>query len=207
MTADRPRIRPRRVATAALAAVLAFSLGACSDVTAGIADEYKQGTNQGFVSGDGRVQEIPAAERGEPITFSGTAVDGSTVSSDDFAGEVLVLNFWYAGCGPCRVEAPILEGTYAERKDEGVHFLGVNIYDGPEQATSFEKTYGITYPSLLAREDAELKLAFASWTPLSAVPITLVLDREGRVAARFIGAVRDDTSLPTIVDDVLAEQL
>lgn len=207
MTAGRPRIRPRRVAAAALATVLAVSLAACSDVTAGIADEYKQGTNQGFVSGDGRVQEIPAAERGEPITFTGTAVDGSTVSSEDFAGEVLVLNFWYAGCGPCRVEAPILEGTYAERKDEGVHFLGVNIYDGPEQATSFEKTYGITYPSLLAREDAELKLAFASWTPLSAVPITLVLDREGRVAARFIGAVRDDTSLPTIVDDVLAEQL
>jgi peroxiredoxin len=190
-----------------VAAVLALALAACSDVTAGIADEYKQGTNQGFVSGDGRVQEIPAAERGEPLAFSGTAVDGATVTNADFAGDVLVLNFWYAGCGPCRAEAPILEGTYAERKGEGVHFLGVNIYDGPEQATAFEKTYGITYPSLLAREDAELKLAFASWTPLSAVPITLVLDREGRVAARFIGAVRDDTSLPTIVDDVLAEEL
>jgi len=139
--------------------------------------------------------------------FTGTAVDGSTLSSADFAGDVLVLNFWYAGCGPCRVEAPILQETFTRYADEGAHFLGVNIYDGPEQATSFEEKFGITYPSLLAREDAELKLAFASWTPLSAVPITLVLDRQGRVAARFIGAVRDDTSLPTIVGDVLAEEL
>lgn len=189
-----------------MAAALAASLVACSDVSAGISDEYKQGTNQGFVSGDGRVQEIPAGERGAAIEFTGTAVDGSTLSSADFAGDVLVLNFWYAGCGPCRVEAPILEKTYADAKDEGVQFLGVNIYDGPEQATAFEEKFGISYPSLLAREDADLKLAFASWTPLSAVPITLVLDREGRVAARFIGAVRDDTSLPTIVGDVLAEQ-
>lgn len=205
MPTVRPRPRVRRAAAAALAAALAVSLVGCNDVSTGIADNYKQGTNQGFVSGDGRVQEIPVSERGEAISFTGTAVDGSTVTSDDFAGDVLVLNFWYAGCGPCRVEAPILESTYVDKKDDGAHFLGVNIYDGPEQATAFEETYGISYPSLLAREDAELKLAFASWTPLSAVPITLVLDREGRVAARFIGAVRDDTSLPTIVGDVLAE--
>jgi len=197
----------RRAAASVVAAALAVSLVACSDVSAGISDEYKQGTNQGFVSGDGRVQEIPAHERGESIEFTGTAVDGSTLSSADFAGDVLVLNFWYAGCGPCRVEAPILQETFTRYADEGAHFLGVNIYDGPEQATSFEEKFGITYPSLLAREDAELKLAFASWTSLSAVPITLVLDRQGRVAARFIGAVRDDTSLPTIVGDVLAEEL
>ena len=137
--------------------------------------------------------------------FSGTTEDGDTVSSADLAGEVTLVNFWYAGCGPCRAEAPILEKTFADMQDDGVRFLGVNIYDGPEQATSFEEKFGISYPSLLAREDAELKLAFASWTPLSAVPITLVLDREGRVAARFIGAVRDDTSLPTIIGDVVAE--
>ncbi len=197
--------RKRRVTASVMAVALAVALAGCSDVNAGISETYREGNNQGFVSGDGRVQEIPADQRGEAIEFTGTAVDGSTVTSADFAGEVLVLNFWYAGCGPCRAEAPILEKTFADMQDDGVRFLGVNIYDGPEQATSFEEKFGISYPSLLAREDAELKLAFASWTPLSAVPITLVLDREGRVAARFIGAVRDDTSLPTIIGDVVAE--
>lgn len=197
---------PRRLLASVAALVLAVSLAACTNTATGIAGQYQQGTNKGYVSGDGSVQEIPADERGEAVTFTGTAVDGSTVSSADFAGDVLVLNFWYAGCGPCRVEAPILQETFEGAKDAGVQFLGVNIYDGPEQATAFEKKYGVAYPSLLAREDADLKLAFAAWTPLSAVPITLVLDKQGRVAARFIGAVKDDTSLPTIVDDVLAEK-
>lgn len=196
---------PRRVLAAVAALVLATTLAACSNTATGIAEGYKQGTNQGYVSGDGSVQEIPESERGEALTFTGTAVDGSTVTDEDFAGDVLVLNFWYAGCGPCRVEAPILESVSAQTADAGAHFLGVNIYDGPEQATAFEKTYGVTYPSLLAREDAELKLAFAAWTPLSAVPITLVLDGQGRVAARFIGAVQSESILRTIVDDVLAE--
>lgn len=197
----------RRAAASLAAVALAVSLAGCTTPATGIAEGYRQGTNQGYVSGDGSRQEIPPAERGDSLTFTGTAVDGSTVTNADFAGDVLVLNFWYAGCGPCRLEAPILQETYEATKDAGAHFLGVNIYDGPEQATAFEKTYGITYPSLLAREDAELKLSFASWTPLSAVPVTLVLDKQGRVAARYLGAVKDDTSLPTIVKDVLAEEL
>ena len=82
----------------------------------------------------------------------------------------------------------------------------MNIYDGPEQATAFEKTYGITYPSLIAKEDADLKLAFADWTPLQSVPVTLVLDAQGRVAARFIGQIESGSILRTVIDDVLAEK-
>ena len=197
--------RARRIVASVAALTLAVGLAGCTNDATRIAEGYQQGGNTGFVSGDGRVQQVPADERGESVEFTGTAIDGSTLAADDFAGDVLVLNFWYAGCGPCRIEAPVLQETYTETKDAGVHFLGVNIYDGPEQATSFEESYGITYPSLLARGDAALKLAFADYTSLSAVPTTLVLDRQGRVAARFIGAVRDDTSLPTIVKDVLAE--
>lgn len=195
----------RKILASVAALALALGLAACTNDATRIAEGYQQGGNTGFVSGDGRVQEIPPGERGESVEFTGTAIDGSTVTADDFSGDVLVLNFWYAGCGPCRIEAPVLQETYSETKDAGAHFIGVNIYDGPEQATAFEESYGITYPSLLARGDAPLKLAFADYTSLSAVPTTLVLDRQGRVAARFIGAVRDDTSLPSIVKDVLAE--
>ncbi len=195
----------RKIVASLLALTLAGGLAACTGPGDDLAETYKQGGDKGFISGDGRVQQIPADQRGDALEFTGTAVDGSTVASADYADEVVVLNFWYAGCGPCRAEAPLLEKTFQATSPQGAQFLGVNIYDGPEQATAFEKKYGITYPSLLAKDDADLKLAFVAWTPLQAVPITLVLDRQGRVAARFIGQVQDDTSLPTIVGDVLAE--
>lgn len=195
----------RRLLASVAAIALALTLAACTSPNDDLIDKYQQGGDTGFISGDGRVQEIPADQREDAVEFSGTAVDGSTVTNADYADSVLVLNFWYAQCGPCRAEAPILEDTFQAVEPEGARFLGVNIYDGPEQATSFEEKYGISYPSLLAKEDADLKLAFASWTPLQSVPITLVLDRQGRVAARFIGQVESRSILQTVVSDVVAE--
>ena len=195
----------RRTAASAVALAALLLLTACTGGNDGLVEQYQQGGDKGYISGDGTVQEIAPADRGDAVAFTGTAVDGSTVTSTDYAGDVLVLNFWYAGCGPCRAEAPTLESTFQEVEPAGAQFLGVNIYDGPETATAFEEKYGISYPSLLAKEDADLKLAFASWTPLQSVPITLVLDAQGRVAARFIGQVESGSILKTIVNDVLAE--
>lgn len=192
----------RRLLASVLAVALAMGLAGCTSTNDDLVQQYQQGGDQGFISGDGRVQEIPADQRGDAVVFAGTAVDGTAVTSEDVLGRVVVLNFWYAGCGPCRAEAPILEEV-ATATD--AHFLGVNIYDGPEQATAFENTYGITYPSLLAADDADLKLAFASWTSVQATPTTLVLDKRGRVAARFIGAVASASILKTIVNDAIAE--
>ncbi|MCT9820737.1 TlpA family protein disulfide reductase [Microbacterium sp. W1N] len=198
-------MRMRKITASVAAVLLAVGLAACTSPNDSLADQYKEGSNKGFVSGDGRVEEIPADQRGEPIVFDGVTVDGSRLSSDDYADEVLVVNFWYAACGPCRAEAPILEGVAGATAEAGASFLGVNIYDGSEQAASFEKTYGITYPSLLADEDAELKLAFASVTTVMAAPTTLVLDRQGRVAARFVGAVQSESILRTVIEDTIAE--
>ncbi|QOC24511.1 TlpA family protein disulfide reductase [Microbacterium hominis] len=200
----------RRSTTAKLAAslvalALAVGLAGCSGANDDLANQYKQGDGKGYISGDGSVQEIAPEDRTAAVAFTGTAVDGSTVTSADYAGRVLVLNFWYAGCGPCRAEAPTLENTFQSVEPAGAAFLGVNIYDGPEAATAFEQTYGISYPSLLAKDDADLKLAFASWTPLQSVPITLVLDKQGRVAARFVGRVESESILKTIVNDALSE--
>jgi len=194
----------RRLAAAVAAAGLALSLAACTSDNDDLASLYKEGGNQGFISGDGRVEEIPVAERGEPVEFTATAVDGSTITSADYQDQVLVLNFWYAQCGPCRAEAPFLEEAFQAAQPDAA-FLGVNIYDGPEQASAFEETYGITYPSVLARGDVDLKLAFTAWTSLQAAPTTLVLDAEGRVAARFFGQLESSSILRTIVDDTLAE--
>ncbi|GEP48588.1 TlpA family protein disulfide reductase [Microbacterium saccharophilum] len=197
----------RRLAATVVALALTASLAACTSPNDRLTDLYESGSNQGFISGDGSFEEIPLAERGEPVVFDGEAVDGSAVSSADYLGEVLVLNFWYAGCGPCRAEAPLLEEVYGAVSGDGAEFLGINIYDGPEQATSFENTYGITYPSLLARGDADLKLALQSVAPIQAAPTTLVLDKQGRVAARFIGQLASASILKTLVADAVAEEL
>jgi thiol-disulfide isomerase/thioredoxin len=196
----------RRSAALLASAGLVLTLAACAPADDGLAEQYREGDNKGFISGDGTVEEIAVAERGAPVDFEGTTVDGQTLRSEDYLGEVLVLNFWYAGCGPCRAEAPILEQTFQTVQPEG-HFLGVNIYDGPEEAAAFEETYGIGYPSLLAAGDTDLKLAFTSWTTLKAAPTTLVLDKEGRVAARFFGQIRDESIFRTVVKDAMAESL
>lgn len=199
--------RRARVAASALA-VLALTAAIAGCSADPLAEQYRAGDNKGFIAADGfRVVEIPADERGEAVEFTGVLDTGDTVSSDDYAGEVLVVNFWYAACAPCRVEAPELAAAAEEFADEDVAFLGVNIYDGADASLAFADTYGIEYPSALATEDGSIKLAFADVTPLNAVPTTVVLDADGRVAARFIGAVTGESYsiLTTVVGDLLDE--
>ncbi|MET0297601.1 MAG: TlpA disulfide reductase family protein [Microbacterium sp.] len=203
--AQRPggRNRAVRAASALLALGLAVGLAACSNDP--LADEYREGDNKGYIAGEFAVVEIPEAERTEPVDFEGVLDTGGTTTSDEYRGDVLVVNFWYAACAPCRVEAPILEEVHEEYSADGVNFLGVNLYDGADAAQAFAETYGVTYPSVLTTEDGSIKLAFAGQTPLSAVPVTLVLDREGRVAARIIGQVDEASILSTLVRDAVAE--
>ncbi|QEV99152.1 TlpA family protein disulfide reductase [Microbacterium caowuchunii] len=193
-----------RAASVTAAAVLALTLGACSSDP--LADQYREGSNKGFIGADGlQVVEIAERDRTDPVVFSGVTETGETVTSDDVAGEVVVVNFWYAACGPCIVEAPRLEEAYQAVADEPVRFLGVNTYDQAATVAAFGRDNGVTYPSLLAVDDSELKLAFATATPLSATPTTLVLDKQGRVAARIVGELSEPSILTTLVRDALAE--
>lgn len=193
----------RRGAALAVAAGLVLGLAACANDP--LAEQYRAGDNKGFISGDGSVQEIAQDQRGEPVSFAATTENGDPVASADYAGEVLVVNFWYAACGPCRAEAEDLEAVYQEFVGQGVDFLGVNTLDSPAAASAFAETYGVTYPSAIAAETPAIKLAFAERTPIQATPTTLILDAQGRVAARIIGPV-DRSILRTLVQDTLAEQ-
>ena len=91
------------------------------------------------------------------------------------------MNFWYAGCGPCRAEASTLEDTYQTVSAKGARFLGVNIYDGPEQATAFEKTYG-------ALDDYDVNKLYVDEESLAARGLTVtVVEREGPAAGASTG--------------------
>lgn len=200
--AQGPSGRARAAASALLVVGMIAGLAACADDP--LAEQYRSGDNKGFVAADGfRVVEIPAQERTEPVEFEGVLDTGGTTTSADYAGDVLVVNFWYAGCAPCRVEAAELAAADAAFEGQDVAFLGINLYDGAEASRAFADTYGVEYPSALATEDGSIKLAFAGETPLNAVPVTLVLDREGRVAARLVGQIEDASILETLVRETL----
>ena len=184
------------------AAVIALSLTGCSSDP--LADQYREGSNKNYIAGDGSVTEIVLENRGEPITFTGTTEAGETVSSADYLGNVLVVNFWYAGCAPCRAEAPDLEQVYTETAPQGVNFLGVNVRDQAATAISFNERFGITFPSIMD-QDGKAQLAFSSQVPPNAVPTTLILDAQGRVAARILGQIKDASILSTLIRDVAAE--
>jgi len=188
---------------AALAAIVAVGLSACAPDP--VSDSFLSGDNTGYVAADGAIVEIPVAERGEPVDFGGVTENGEKFSSADIAGQVTVVNFWYAGCAPCRVEADFLETVWQKFEGQGVSFVGVNTRDQADTAKAFSDEYSITYPSLIDVDTAEAKLAFAEAVPIQATPTTLVLDKQGRVAARIIGPIDSPSILSTLVKDALAE--
>jgi thiol-disulfide isomerase/thioredoxin len=203
VTSTRPRTR-----LAAALAVAALALTGCTSDP--LADQYRSGSGQGYISGDGAYTVIAADERDEPITWEAAPLDvGGELSSDDLAGQVYVVNFWYAGCPPCRVEAPDLEELYQEFSDEqggaGVPFVGVNIRDAAAQSLAFADEFGVTYPSIIDAKSGLVRLAFAGQVAPTAVPTTLVVDAQGRVAARISGLVSEPSTLRAMITDALAE--
>lgn len=159
--------------------------------------------DQGYVAGDGSLVQLAPDERGEPVELSGTTLEGEPVDVGDWRGAPVVLNTWYAACGPCREEAPDLVEVSAETAEDGVRFLGINTRDGAAQGLAFEEEFGVEYPSLLDR-DGQGVLALRGELPPAATPTTLVLDARGRVAARFLGPV-DPSTLRTVVADAVGE--
>ncbi|WP_341934469.1 MULTISPECIES: TlpA family protein disulfide reductase [unclassified Microbacterium] len=199
--------RRRRIRHAVLASIPVLLLLAGCASNDSLSQQFRDGNEKGFIAGDFQVVEIPQDERGEPVTFEGVTETEEQVASDDYRGDVLVVNFWYAACGPCIVEAPYLEQVWQDYREDGVAFLGVNTYDQPATALSFAKDNGVTYPSVIDVNDGKVKLAFAQVTPIQATPTTLVIDRSGRVAARVIGQLDSASILATLVEDVLEESV
>ncbi len=197
------RSAPARVAGMLAAAALLLGATACTSDPNSVAEQAKAGDQKGYVSGDGAVETIPAADRAEPVQLSGRLLDGADWSSDSARGEVLVLNVWGSWCAPCVAEAPELQQVWSEfdAADAPVQFMGINFREDPARGAAFEKKAGITYPSL-TDESGVLILELQGKAPT--VPTTLVLDRDGRIASRVNGPVSAST-LRALVEDAVAE--
>ena len=186
------------------AAVLLLGVTACSQDPDSVAAQARAGDQKGYVSGNGAVETIPDADRAEPVELSGDLVDGGTWSSASARGrDVVVVNVWGSWCAPCVAEAPDLQEAWSglQAAKAPVQFMGIDFREDPARGAAFAKKAGITYPSL-TDESGVLILALQGKAPT--VPTTLVLDTEGRIAARVNGPV-DASTLRGLVDDVLAE--
>ena len=184
----------------ALAGVLALLTG-CS--TGSDAVDVNNGGEFRFVAATPSGEVIPAGERASAPEFSGTLLGGGAFSSEELSGDVAVLNFWGSWCPPCRVETPEFQQVYADVRDDGVQFLGLNVKENSEQfALAFVDRFGIEFPSLYDPR-GEVALAFRDY-PATAIPSTIVLDRDQRVAAVYTGAVAQD-DLRRVLDLVLGE--
>jgi peroxiredoxin len=190
-------MRARAAAALAAATGTALLLTACA-AESGASDVV----GQGFVSGDGTVQQWEPDEREDEVVVEGTTFEGDEVSTADWRGDVVVLNTWYAGCAPCRAEAPELVEIANERAADGVHLLGINTEDEAGAALAFQRTFDVPYPSIEDRS-GQVVAALSGVVPLQAVPSTVVLDADGRVAARVVGQVAGST-LEALIDDAVA---
>jgi thiol-disulfide isomerase/thioredoxin len=145
-----------------------------------------------FLSCDGaRAGDKPAA--GPRTDFRLKTVDGRTLGPKDFRGQVVVVDFWATWCGPCHLQARILEPVYRDFKGRGVQFLAANVGEEPEQVKKFLKDKPFPYPVLLDPEEsisAELGVA--------ALPTLLIVDKKGKVAY-FQSGIADGDTLRQII--------
>ena len=192
-----------RVATAmTVAGSLAIGLGACA-ANDPLASQFKAGDNKNYIAGDGSVTEYPIANRGKSVTWAGPTETGGILSSTQLTGVPVVMNYWYAGCAPCRAEAPEL--LEISKKFPKVQFVGVNVRDSAATAAAFNRNFKLTWSSIIDSQTGSVALAFTGIVTPAAVPTTLVIDKKGRVSARVLGRI-DKSILTTLIKTVQDEK-
>jgi len=188
---------------AALLGIGGLLAGCGSDqVTAGDRVDAQGVSEQGYVSGDGAITIVAEADRVPAPELTGATLDGGTFTLSDHLGEVVVLNVWASWCAPCRAEADDLQAVWSQVQGGGVQFVGLNTRDSQAAASAFVDRFGVTYPIVLDT-DGSKQLLFHESLPPAAIPSTLVIDAEGRVAARAIGEV-DRSALLGLIEPLLA---
>jgi thiol-disulfide isomerase/thioredoxin len=177
-------------------------LAGCS--TGSDAVDVNNGGEFRFVQGTPSGEVIPEGERASAPDFGGELLgSGNLFESAQLDGQIGVLNFWGSWCAPCRVETPEFSEVAADLADDGVQFVGINVKETDEQfATAFVDRFQIHFPSLYDPR-GEVALAFRDY-PANAIPSTIVLDPQGRVAAVYTGTVSQE-DLRTVLDRLREE--
>ena len=150
------------------------------------------GVNSDF----GQVSVEPEMARG----FSLDLFDGTTLSLDQLRGKLVMLDFWASWCPPCRQEAPDLAQVYREFEGEPVEFVGIDIWDGRQDAIDHVNRYGVPYPN-----GADSKGTIAIDYGVRGIPEKIFVDETGAVVRKFVGPVTAD-SLRAALEELMADR-
>jgi thiol-disulfide isomerase/thioredoxin len=177
-------------------------LAGCSEEGSTINAQMREGDQKGYVAGDGSIESLTPEQRSTRVALEGTTLEDEQWTITDLSGSVVVVNVWGSWCGPCIAETPDLEEVAAGLREAGepVQFIGVNSRDSVPSAQAFQEKYDVSYPSL---QDDGGRTRAQLGSIAVATPTTLVVDGQGRLAARVSGQV-DAATLRGLVDDVLA---
>jgi thiol-disulfide isomerase/thioredoxin len=191
---------------------LAFVAAAVAGLLVGCStgdDAVAAGGTFEFVAPGGKtdIYYDPPDHRGRPGPVAGPDLmdPAQTVSVDNFAGKVVVINVWGQWCGPCRTEVTQLQQVYNATRSDGVTLLGIDVRDNNRQAAQdFVKDRKVSFPSIY---DPAMRtmIAFGGKYPTTVIPSTLVLDRRHRVAAVFLRELLA-ADLQPVVKRIAAEQ-
>lgn len=118
------------------------------------------------------------------LDFTMKDLDGKDVALSAFKGKVVLLNFWATWCGPCKAEIPMFVELQQQYGKDGFTVLGYSIDDEAPKARAFADEYKMNYPILLGlgREDVQ-----EAYGPMWAIPVSVVIDRSGRVCQKHTG--------------------
>lgn len=162
-----------------------------------------QQTNYVEINGTGVMSVYAVGHRKIAPPVSGTDLDGHGLTLSAYAGKVVVLNFWASWCPPCRSEAPALQQVFTDTRASGVQFIGDDIREnGASDGVHFITAHDIDYPSF-SDQASRIALAFRA-AGVETPPTTLVIDRQGRIAARGLGEMTY-TQLLQVVQAVAKE--
>ncbi|MCF8554485.1 MAG: TlpA family protein disulfide reductase [Candidatus Nanopelagicales bacterium] len=145
------------------------------------------------------ITEISVDQRTEPIEISGPGLSGGKITTEDMSG-IVVVNAWASWCPPCREEWPIFAEIQSEFPD--INILGLNEADDKAAALEFLNSQEGSWPHI--SDPNQAIAAQADVIQGSYLPGTIVLDKQRRVAAKFIGPV-NKSDLKRIIQELLAE--
>jgi len=182
-----------------------FVLTSSGCATDSLAEQFREGDNKNYIAGDGTVTEFSLGSRPKAADWSGVSESGDNLSSDQLTGVITVMNFWYAGCAPCRVEMPELIELQDQFLSDEVQFIGVNVRDTAETALAFARQVDLNFPSVMDAKTGSVVLGFTGVVTPQAVPTTLVIDSEGNVSARVLGRI-DKGILEELIKTVVREK-
>lgn len=186
-------IRRGRTSLLALCAlVLALVAGGCSSGSTAPEGGFT------FVSPGGKVEfSYPAADRKMLGEIAGPDLTGAAqLSTKEYRGRVVVLNFWGSWCAPCRAESADLQAASVALAGQGVQFLGLDIKDQPGSGKAFNEARKIGYPSI--SDPTGQTMVSVRGFPSASIPSTIVLDRSGRVAHIWLSRITRDPLVETV---------